>query len=375
MTPRLSLYLDALRFLAAFWVVLAHFQAWGFAPPEMAAVLPASGRDAVVLFFVLSGFVIAHTAGRKDGRSYLIDRAARIYSVAVPVVLASTAFALWGIAGGAEDHQWFYQADQILLYLGVYFSFLGSAWFLQEVPFGIIPYWSLNFEVWYYVLFGILFYMRGGWRIWAFVAVLLLVGFKLWLLWPVWLAGVWLYHNAGRWPLPRTPARALVAGTALAYLAMEASGFGDWLSQAGNAPFGGMAASPLGDARFYLSDYAVGLLAVIHLYAFRYAEIALPGWSARPVRWAAGFTFTLYLAHGPLLIFFGIQAGRTAGSLGQALLLLAGVLATVVAVGYGTERQLPAWKWLAARIVRLAERCLSPLRRHVASDEVLRLHR
>ena len=364
-----------MRFLAALWVALAHFQAWGFAPPELAALLPESGRDAVILFFVLSGFVIAHTAGRKDGRTYVIDRAARIYSVAIPIVLAATLVALWGVGTGVAGYERFYQADNILLYLGVYFSFLGNAWFLHETPFGIIPYWSLNFEVWYYVLFGALFYLRGLLRILVFGVVFLAVGFKLWLLWPVWLAGVWLYRHEGRWPLRPAVARAVMAGTVLLYLAMEASGIDRWLWAFGNAPFGGMAGSPLGDARFYLSDYAVCLLATAHIYAVRYARLGLPRWSAPAIRWAAGFSFTLYLAHGPLLTFFGIHAGKGDGSVGMALLLLAGLLLAVVAIGYATEQRLAAWRRACGWALALAERCVSPLRRHVASRVLLRLHR
>ncbi len=375
MTPRLSLYLDAMRFLAALWVVLAHFQAWGFAPPELAAWLPESGRDAVVLFFVLSGFVIAHTAGRKDGRTYAIDRMARIYSVAAPIVLVSTGLALWGVANGGDGYERFYQAEQIWLYLGVYFSFLGHAWTLQETPFANVPYWSLNFEVWYYVLFGVLFYLRGLLRTFLFAAVLLLVGFKLWILWPIWLAGVWLYHNAERWPLPQTLARVLVVLTVALYLAMEAWGIDRWLWEAGNMPFGGLAASPLGDARFFLSDYAVALLTVLHLYAFRYANIGLPKVSAPAVRWAAGFTFTLYLAHGPLLTFAGIHLGHSNGSIGMALLYLAGLLAAVVLTGYATERRLSVWRRWNDWMLSLAVRCASPLRRRVATEAVLRLHR
>ena len=372
---RLSLYLDAVRFAAAFWVVLAHFRLWDFAPPAVAAWLPDTGRDAVILFFVLSGFVIAHTAGRKDGRTYAVDRAARICSVAIPIVLAATAFALWGVERGVDGYDRFYQADNILLYLGVYFSFTGSFWFLQEVPFGIVPYWSLNFEVWYYVLFGMLFYLRGRTRIILFGAVFLAVGFKLWLLWPVWLAGVWLYRHAERWPIRPAVARATMLATVAIYAAMEASGADQWLWAIGNAPFGGLADSPLGDARFFLSDYAVGILAVIHLHAAHHAELRLPQWSAPPIRWLAGFTFTLYLAHGPLLTFWGIHMGKGDGSIGAALLLFCGLLLAVVAIGYATERRLNAWRhgiaWAASR----SERCLSTLRRRVAAGSVLRLHR
>lgn len=375
MNRPLSLYLDAVRFIAALWVALAHFQAWGFAPPELAALLPESGRDAVILFFVLSGFVIAYTAGRKDGRTYALDRAARIYSVAIPVVLATTLFALWGIGSGANGYERFYQADHILLYLGIYFSFLGNAWFLQEVPFAITPYWSLNFEVWYYVLFGALFYLRGVVRILVFGAAFLAVGFKLWLLWPVWLAGVWLYRYGEHWPLRPSVARAVMAGTVLLYGGMEVAGVDRWLWAVGNAPFGGLTASPLGDARFYLGDYAVCLLAVAHLYAFRYAGLRLPQWSAPGIRWLAGFSFTLYLAHGPLLVFFGNHVGRGDGSVGVALLLLAGLLSTVVAIGYATERRLRAWRRVIGWTFGFAGRCVSPLRRRVASQGVLRLHR
>lgn len=364
-----------MRFLAALWVVLAHFHAWGFAPASLGAWLPESGRDAVVLFFVLSGFVIAYTCERKDGRTYLVDRAARIYSVALPVVLATTGIALADAHAGTVGYARFYQSGQIVGYLGLYFAFLGNAWFLQEPPFGIIPYWSLNFEVWYYVLFGLLVYLRGVWRAVLFLAAFAIVGFKLWLLWPVWLAGVWLYRYRDRWPMPRGVARAVMALTVIVYAAMEVTGADHWLWAVSSAPFGGLAASPLGDARFFASDYAVAVLAVAHLYAFRYAEVGLPRWSAPAIRWLAGCTFTLYLAHGPILTLFGIHFGKTGDSVGHALLLLVGLLAAVVAISYGTERQVALWRRGFGWLVRLAERCLSPLRRRVASTDLIRLHR
>ena len=366
MNPSLSVYLDALRFLAAFWVFLAHFQAWGFAPPGLQAVLPESGRDAVVIFFVLSGFVIAHTANRRDARTFSIDRLARLYSVALPIVLVSTAIEVWGASNGFKGFERFYQLDNIYLYIPLYLTFLGDAWYLNEVPFANIPYWSLDFEFWYYVLFGVAFYMRGVARACLLGLILLAVGFKLWLLWPLWLAGVWLHYNIERWPLPMAIARCIMIATVAAFGAMEAFGFDEWLWSVGGAPFGDNSALVLGNARFYLSDYATGLLAMAHLYAARYAELHYPPVIIPAIRWAAGFTFTLYLAHGPLLTLFGIFCGKTAHDGLSALLLLIGVLAAVVAIGYLTERRVAAWRrgtdWTFGHL----ERLLPSLRRHVA---------
>ena len=84
-----GVYLDGTRFLAALIVVAGHIE-WSFAPGFMPFI-----RDyhlatlAVGIFFVLSGFVIGHTVDRKetDAHSYFLNRAARVYSVVVPVLL------------------------------------------------------------------------------------------------------------------------------------------------------------------------------------------------------------------------------------------------------------------------------------------------
>jgi peptidoglycan/LPS O-acetylase OafA/YrhL len=230
-----SVYLDAVRFSAALWVVLAHFQAWGFAPAGMAAWLPSNGRDAVVLFFVLSGFVIAHSAGSKTARTYAVDRLARIYSVAMPIVLLSTGAALLAVALGYHTPSSIYSLEKLWVYLPLYFSFLGDAWYLKEVPYGIIPYWSLNYEFWYYALFGILLYLRGPQRWLALAAVLIVIGYKLWLLWPLWLAGAWLHTNRDRWAISQGLARGLMVASVAGYFVMETTHFDVLLWETGNA--------------------------------------------------------------------------------------------------------------------------------------------
>src|ERR1700756_3943754 len=83
MTNELSLYLDALRFGAAFAVFVSHYSTgrisgglfWQF----------DGGRTAVLVFFVLSGFVIAWVSDTRERtlEEYGLSRGARLYSVVI----------------------------------------------------------------------------------------------------------------------------------------------------------------------------------------------------------------------------------------------------------------------------------------------------
>jgi hypothetical protein len=79
MTPAFSLALDALRFLAALCVFFDHLSSAPFTEHVIPPRLGAYGDIAVTLFFVLSGFVIAHVVARRerDPETYAIARLSR----------------------------------------------------------------------------------------------------------------------------------------------------------------------------------------------------------------------------------------------------------------------------------------------------------
>src|SRR5690349_12335860 len=92
-SQRESIYLDLVRALAAFFVVLDHAPTLFDLP-----WIPRWGHQAVIVFFVLSGYVISNVADTRetDARRFLIARLARLWSVLVPAAILILAVMLSG---------------------------------------------------------------------------------------------------------------------------------------------------------------------------------------------------------------------------------------------------------------------------------------
>lgn len=296
---RFSLYLDLARACAALAVVVAHFGYFRIFDDAQIARIPDFGREAVITFFVLSGFVIAYSAEHKNltAKSYVVARAARLFSVVLPVLALSFILAtcVRDILHVPVDDA--YELRRPWLYVPFHLAFLGDVWHFVERPPWLIPYWSLDYEAWYYVLFGV-FHFLGGRRRWlAAGAVLALVGPRLWLLLPVWLSGVALYRLQARLTFGRGIARALWL------LSIVLIGLWGWLDPepylrgVANAwwPFPGIR---MGSADRVLADYAVMVLVLLNFACARQAGFDAILRLARPIRFLAAHTFTLYLSHG-----------------------------------------------------------------------------
>ena len=81
-----SIYLDAVRFLASLTVFYYHVCELGIVTTEFRLYL---AREAVMVFFVLSGFVISYVAINKDHnlQVYMVGSLSRLYSVVLPALL------------------------------------------------------------------------------------------------------------------------------------------------------------------------------------------------------------------------------------------------------------------------------------------------
>ena len=288
MGTALSIYLDALRFAAALEVFLCHYSMREFSGGVLWQLQPY-GHTAVLVFFVLSGVIIAWVTERREAtpREFAISRIARIYSVVLPA-LAITAVLdalVPPTVPGLNDSPMSFLSSIL---------FMGMSWNVVLEPGSDVPFWSLNYEVWYYILFGLTIFLRGypRWIVLAFS--LFLTGPKILLLFPIWLMGAGVWRWRAKVPEQMGPVLAGVA--AISFLALELAG-GQKLFWRAETPW-------LPD-EYSAYDYIVGALVAVFILGLARSRLPEPSPRiARPIRWLAGASFGLYLLHYPLLRFF-----------------------------------------------------------------------
>jgi len=313
-----SVALDAIRGLAALVVMFDHchnlfFLDYGSAlrgssHPHLMYLLYAfgsAGREAVVVFFVLSGYLIGGSVfrsleqGRWSWKDYLTHRFVRLWLVLIPALVLCACWDIGRLAlGGAHGAGLL----ELARAEGVTWKlFLSNVFFLQSVrttTFGSDRVlWSLAAEFWYYMLFplGLLALRRGtrpGMRLAyaaGFLAIAFFVNRPLIGLFPVWLYGVALAR-----------VRPPKAGAAMR-----------WISVAVYAPclfLFGMVPWPW---HVFKMDYALGLLTAVFLWIVLSATERVDQRTAvaRASRGLAGASYSLYLVHYPFLAFVSVLLG------------------------------------------------------------------
>ncbi len=147
--------LDALRFLAALFIVLYHVAER--APVSLFSLSPAFGRGylATDFFLMLSGYVLARTYGPRvlsadvDTLGFLKRRVQRIWPPhLVMLTLFVTFFALTSVVGLAPQNPQWFQWDQLWPQI-----FLAQAWFAPGASGWNIPTWTLSALIVAYALF------------------------------------------------------------------------------------------------------------------------------------------------------------------------------------------------------------------------------
>jgi peptidoglycan/LPS O-acetylase OafA/YrhL len=353
-----SLYLDAVRFLAALLVLLYHAN-WVHRPGILFTSL---GHEAVVIFFVLSGFVIAYVADTRDQdfRGFIVARGARIYSVAIPAIILT---AILDVAGFHIDESVYpegYRAWDLPLIRVVTSSlFLNEIWTLGIQLFTNVPYWSLNYEVWYYVLFGILFFVEGRRRWLLFLALCVLLGPKILLLMPVWWMGVWVYRSdyLARLPVPLAWLCLLIS-LAGGYWYVHAN-LGQWGWGYLNKLLGDELHQQLSFSRQFISDYYLGVMLALHFIGLRVLLARLnkvPRRLEATMRYLAGATFSIYLFHQPLLWFYSAVFSTVQESIHRYQIIVPLTLVTIYILAIFTEHKKHVWKnWIEQLLVLIVQ--------------------
>ena len=325
-----SIWMDALRVLATLVVLASHL-----AYPRFTSGLDwvrtyNLGSDAVIVFFVISGFVIAFAAERDNNLgTYTFNRLTRLWSVLLPALVLTLVFDEIGrnIDPSAYPATFFNDVGWgKTLLRGLSFS---NQWTGTQLRLGTNgPLWSLSYEAGYYALFAAAFFLKGARRAVVLLALIVLIGPRVLLLMPAWLMGVGLYYIMKRGLLnafSHSAALVLAIGAPALYLFGLVSGWPAFLA---------------GDASLAFSanwawNAVIGILTFLHLLGVaRVLSGAKDQGHASDmwVRWAAGASFSVYVTHYPALHLLDAALGEFSGrgaALGLGALLVGLVFAAI----------------------------------------------
>jgi peptidoglycan/LPS O-acetylase OafA/YrhL len=348
-----SIYLDLIRFSAAFVVFVGHVSGarftGGFLWQFGAYMAPA-----VTIFFVLSGFVIAFVTQHRetDAASYAVNRMARIGSVGLPAIALTLLLDTVGRAVSPQLYsiQQGYTPDYLLLQIVTALTFTQQLWWSKLTIGSDLPYWSLNYEVFYYILFGLAVFCRGRLLRPALLALVALVGGPpILMLFPLWLLGFAAFRLQPQRHLGRVAGWLLFAGSIAAFGVYEAW---SWRNGRLFATLGPESRPEI------VQDYLVALLFVANLIGVRVIGPDIAGvarWVERPARRLAAMTFSLYLFHLPVAQFLAAINPLPASHPASRVLILGGTLALVALLARYTELRKDLWRrWIVAGLARLS---------------------
>lgn len=307
--------------------------------------LTGFGHQAVMLFFVMSGFLIGSVvirdvrAKRWSWKSYLVDRTVRMHVVVLPALVLTLCCDRLGLTfGDARVYGGGHPSTALTARLaetGTPLVLAGNALFLQTIfvpTFGTNgPLWSLANEYWYYVLFPLIWITIAGSRPWwrrgilsaLAIAGLALIGHGIRLGFVVWLMGVALRL------LPPIPRLAAGGRPIVVSIVAIVGACGYLLASRVSTNIPG-------------NDLWLGGLFALMLYLVLHDGVRV---KRGPIGLAAfqlaNCSFTLYAVHFPVLaliaaIALGVQRVQPT----PANLALATVLAVIVV----------AFAWLLARV-------------------------
>lgn len=358
--------LDLARAAAAYCVVIGHCRSlvledWmgGGAVAAAWYATGVFGHQAVIVFFVLSGFFVggsaieALRAKRFLMERYAARRVARLGVVLIPAIFVTIVCDLIGIhwvqattlySGNSGSTVLAYDAMRRL----DVFTALGNAVFLQPMIVETVgsngALWSLSYEFWSYFLFPLLLIatLTGAslqWRLWAaglVVAIMVLLswgGILLFLIWSMGALVAFASYYEPRWKLSGAYG-VLPLGFFLLVLLATATKF---------IP-----------AQLKDPVLALAFAGFLMTEVWRGARLPQPwaGWA----QFSAGFSYSLYAVHFPVVLLAKavvLDAGRLPfGPIGVGVQIALILLATLAAIGvwYFFERHTAkVQSWLLRR--------------------------
>ncbi|WP_460911807.1 acyltransferase family protein [Spirosoma areae] len=342
-----SIILDSLRILSALIVVVHHANMqWLTNYYDIAELSNNLSHAAVVVFFVLSGYLIAYTttSNNRGFIQYTVARLSRLYSTVAPALLLTAIIEIVvNIIDPALAMDYTRGSSWPRYALSIVFC-NEIALFSAAPPING-PLWSLSFEFWYYTIFGLWFYRSSNWKSLLLpIGACLIAGPKILLLMPIWLCGFMAYQ------LPRPKITTKISWL-FVFLFLFIAAIGTTYLPA--FPF------PLGQRPFYLAnrfitDWAIGIFVALALWYLPYQERSSKSKGIKLLRTVADLSFPLYVLHYPLLVLWRAVFGWRPNDVVQMCQAIVSVILLATLIGLFLESQRNNWarffRWTINRI-------------------------
>lgn len=254
-------------------------------PTAIAFAITRVGFEGVLVFFVLSGYLVGGQVIRLvqkkdfDIRAYALDRATRILLPLIPACLVTVGIG-WGFFG-QPLHLW-----QAVL------NMVGLNGVLTETLKYNAPLWSLAFEIWFYVLAGALGCLFSEYRRSAIALIVTAVGVTIFCVLPARFVLFW-FMGALCAAIPR-PGRVLNFGLGGAVLCLLAGLALQLNFKSGAIPDITLLPQPIAEALF-----AFGVCLLMIFLRDPTVDSAL-GIVRAPALYMSTISYTLYVFHTPL---------------------------------------------------------------------------
>ncbi|MGJ8716051.1 MAG: acyltransferase family protein [Maribacter stanieri] len=304
-----SIFLDSLRLLSALVVVFVHANDQWITESNNGYDIGHLGHTAVIVFFVLSGFVISFTCRTKNRgwKQYLQARLSRLYSILFPALIFSALIEIIISNLDLSILSEYTRGASWPRYIFTLF-FVSESGFFSVAPPINRPLWSLSYEFWYYIIFGLYFFLKKGWRTYLLILVACLIaGPKIIIMMPIWLAGSYAYVRHRE-----------LKNIKLAWLLVSISVCISVLLSfvLPSKPYT-LGQEPMFYSNQFLTDYAIGLILTIGLIILPLGKSNMSVNRFVPTfRKLGDLTFPIYVLHHPMLILwrtlFGFEPNNKA---------------------------------------------------------------
>lgn len=351
MNDKTSAYLDLARVTAAFAVLAHHLSILNNDAFEW---LQNFGHAGVIAFFIISGYVIGYVSYEKESsyRSYMLNRMARIYSVMIAAWILTFLLDSIGSWLSPATYTGYIADDMFPLRVIAHITFLHEAWFVSVQWLSNQPLWSLSYEFQFYILYGLIFFLRGRRRIVFVSLVSLLVGPAILIYGLIWYAGVFIYKKHQKYTdlQTRSSYTTLFAITLMLVLA-----FPYWKDHIHLDFYIHKKLNP----SHIMQDMVFACLISANIYFYQRSQWNFSA-GTRLIRFFAGFSFSLYALHFPLIIFYNIWLTQLFEAGSFLHLLVSGALVTLTSyfVSLFTERKKHFYYRMFDRATRVASQLL-----------------